>query len=218
MELLCCTQLYHWGSKGHKSLVGRFASANSGNNISEDSTYAEFWMGTHPNGPSLIKATSIRLSEYISSHPEELGSKVLTAFGSQLPFLFKILSVAQPLSIQAHPTKVHAEELFKKYPTIYKDNNHKPEIAIAVTKFKALCGFRTVKEIKFFLKNIPEFEVIIDPNKIIDFLQVSEDDVNCHRLMKECFQCLMLCDGKKVHTATGIKIFIIILKYFISIF
>ena len=46
------------------------------------------------------------------------------------------------LSIQAHPNKAHAEELHAARPHVYKDPNHKPEIAVALTDFEALCGFR----------------------------------------------------------------------------
>jgi mannose-6-phosphate isomerase class I len=51
-------------------------------------------------------------------------------------------SVEKALSIQAHPNKAHAEELHGASPHIYKDPNHKPEIAVALTHFEALCGFR----------------------------------------------------------------------------
>lgn len=47
----------------------------------------------------------------------------------------------------------HAEELHKNFPEMYKDANHKPELAIALTPFEALCGFRPVKQIKEFLKS-----------------------------------------------------------------
>jgi mannose-6-phosphate isomerase len=45
-----------------------------------------------------------------------------------------------------------AEKLHRQYPDIYKDPNHKPELAIALTQFEALCGFRPVEEIKHFLE------------------------------------------------------------------
>jgi mannose-6-phosphate isomerase len=35
---------------------------------------------------------------------------------------------------------------------MYKDPNHKPELAIALTHFEALCGFRPIEEIKQFLE------------------------------------------------------------------
>lgn len=52
-----------------------------------------------------------------------------------------MLSVAKALSIQAHPDKELARELHKTRPDLYKDGNHKPEMALAITEFEALCGF-----------------------------------------------------------------------------
>lgn len=46
----------------------------------------------------------------------------------------------------------HAEKLHAKFPEIYKDPNHKPEIAIALTPFEALCGFRPISDIRKFVK------------------------------------------------------------------
>lgn len=47
------------------------------------------------------------LGEYIRRQPGVLGFPVIEKFGEQLPFLFKVLSVNQALSIQAHPNKVN---------------------------------------------------------------------------------------------------------------
>jgi mannose-6-phosphate isomerase len=55
--------------------------------------------------------------------------------------LLQVLSVAKPLSIQAHPDKALAEKLHAERPDTYKDDNHKPEMAIAITDFRALFGF-----------------------------------------------------------------------------
>jgi mannose-6-phosphate isomerase len=52
-----------------------------------------------------------------------------------------VLSVARPLSIQAHPDKKLAKKMHKAHPNLYKDDNHKPEMALAYTQFEALCGF-----------------------------------------------------------------------------
>lgn len=47
----------------------------------------------------------------------------------------------------------HAEQLFKEHPNLYPDANHKPELAVALTQFEALCGFRPRSEIvDFFLR------------------------------------------------------------------
>jgi mannose-6-phosphate isomerase len=118
---------------------------------------AELWMGAHPVSPSRLSADDKSLAVLIGENPEiALGSCSVSQFGLQLPFLFKILSAASPLSLQAHPGKRQAKEGFKKEnstgiplaaPTRnYKDDNHKPEILLAITDFSALCGFRNVKE------------------------------------------------------------------------
>jgi mannose-6-phosphate isomerase len=96
-----------------------------------------------------------------------------------LPFLFKVLSIKTALSIQvikttischwprllnllnfnntlkAHPDKVLAKSLFENFPKIYKDPNHKPEMAVALTPFQALCGFRSIDDIKVKLAKFP---------------------------------------------------------------
>ena len=78
----------------------------------------------------LGKGKEILLSEWIESNKDVLGEAVKEAFDSKLPFLLKVLSVNKALSIQAHPNKVHAAFLHRERPEIYKDPNHKPEMAI----------------------------------------------------------------------------------------
>ena len=85
----------------------------------------------------------------------------------QLPYLVKVLSVAKALSIQAHPDKALARLLHKDNPKAYKDANHKPEMAIALTPFEAMCGFRPVHEIDHFLTTIPELRCIIGEEGIL---------------------------------------------------
>ena len=53
----------------------------------------------------------------------------------------QVLSVAQALSIQAHPDKELAGLLHTLKSNVYKDANHKPEMVLALTEFEALCGF-----------------------------------------------------------------------------
>ena len=107
MELRCAIQQYAWGKFGRHSEVALLNSSGDPDfMIDETMPYAELWMGTHPNGPSILKGSSQKLSEWIIANPESLGTKVQQKFGIQLPFLFKVLSVNQALSIQAHPDKV----------------------------------------------------------------------------------------------------------------
>jgi len=67
-------------------------------------TAVQLWMGTHPKGPSLIASSGESLAEWIESHHSSLGDQLISS--SQLPFLFKVLSVNIALSIQVHPEKV----------------------------------------------------------------------------------------------------------------
>ena len=64
------------------------------------------------------------------------------------------MSVRTALSIQAHPHKSLAEKLHVEFPDVYKDPNHKPEIAIALSDdFVACYGFASAETI---MKNLDE--------------------------------------------------------------
>ncbi|XP_036204996.1 mannose-6-phosphate isomerase isoform X4 [Myotis myotis] len=153
--LSCVVQQYAWGKMGSHSEVARLlASSDPLARISEDKPYAELWMGTHPRGDAKILDSRISqrtLGQWIAENQDCLGSKVKDTFNGKLPFLFKVLSVETALSIQAHPNKELAEKLHLQAPQHYPDSNHKPEMAIALTSFQGLCGFRPVEEIVTFL-------------------------------------------------------------------
>lgn len=107
MELQCKVQNYEWGKLGLDSTVAKLvSSANPDIAIDPMKPYAELWMGTHPNGPSLIIDRDVLLSEYIKDNLDAIGPAVRKKFGVAVPFLFKILSIRKALSIQAHPNKV----------------------------------------------------------------------------------------------------------------
>jgi len=192
MELSCSVQPYAWGKLGSSSKVAALAGkACQDFVVSEETTYAELWMGTHPNGPSKLTETGELLSDYIAKNPEALGAKIREKFGDQLPYLFKVLSVNKALSIQAHPNKSHAEQLHAERPNIYKDPNHKPEIAVALTDFEGLCGFRPLSEIQNFLKTIPELKTAIG-DKADALISAGESDYQGP--LRDCFESLMVCD------------------------
>ena len=121
--------------------------------------YAELWLGAHPKAPSQIElpdGTLVPLDTWIAAHPVAmLGQAVFDRFGG-LPFLFKVLSAGESLSIQAHPTKDEAELLHAKDPVHYPDDNHKPEIAIALDGLAALIGFKPFAELASTLARSPE--------------------------------------------------------------
>ncbi len=116
---------------------------------------AELWMGAHPGDSSQLMDPSGERSliEAIADKPVMmLGERVEATFGPRLPFLFKVLAAAEPLSLQAHPSAEQAARGFAQEEAAgvpigasrrnYKDSSHKPELLCAVTEFEALCGFR----------------------------------------------------------------------------
>ncbi|ESR61685.1 hypothetical protein CICLE_v10017881mg [Citrus x clementina] len=156
LRLQCAVKNYNWGIVGNKSHVSRLFCLNSGTHINPNEPYAEFWIGTHESGASFLDHGGLSLKEWISKNPDVLGDRVLNKWGGDLPFLFKVLSVEKALSIQAHPDKELARTLHKSQPSLYSDENHKPEMALALTEFEALCGFISLKELRNVLCTVPE--------------------------------------------------------------
>ncbi|CAG5957669.1 mannose-6-phosphate isomerase [Menidia menidia] len=198
--LTCTVQNYAWGKVGLKSEVAKLVVGGDPLAvIEENKPYAELWMGAHPKGDAQIKDNRIAqttLGQWIAHYPACLGSKVKDAFQGQLPFLFKVLSVNTALSIQAHPNKELAASLHAQFPEHYPDNNHKPEMAIALTPFQGLCGFRPVEEILRFLKSVPEFHVLVGDEAAEELRCSVGDDVRTSRALKRCFSRMMSCEKK----------------------
>lgn len=111
-----------------------------------------------------------------------------------LSFLFKVLSVNKTLSIQAHPDKTLAEVLHKKQPDIYKDANHKPEMAIALTTFEALYGFLPPKNLVESLESIPCFKLIIPKEHIDTFKREIEEDEPLRNSLKTILEDIFKFD------------------------
>lgn len=153
-------QHYAWG--GSTYLPKLLSMTNPDNK-----PFAEYWMGAHENSPSLLVADeSIALDKYIQQQPEEtLGSYTMRKFG-RLPYLLKILDVKDMLSIQVHPTKKNAELEFaaenQKGVALnapnrnYKDDNHKPELMLALSEFWLLHGFKPFAALEKILLDTPE--------------------------------------------------------------
>ncbi|KZV36870.1 mannose-6-phosphate isomerase 1-like [Dorcoceras hygrometricum] len=184
VRLKCCVKNYDWGKVGKESSVAWLHAKNSGEAIKDEDPYAEFWMGSHDSGSSYVvvpvadggSGDFVGLKEWIERNPAVLGDEVLRKWGPNLPFLFKVLSVAKALSIQAHPDKDLAALLHKQQPGVYKDDNHKPEMALAVTRFEALCGFVEIEEVKRVLHNVPEIVEVVGSGCADQVLHVSKQD------------------------------------------
>jgi mannose-6-phosphate isomerase len=150
-ELTNPVQKYAWGMK---DWLPRFLGCKNESN----EPWAELWMGAHPKASSLRQRDGVSLDSLVAEKGSELlGASVYEEYG-RLPFLFKVLAVEEPLSIQVHPSQLQAIEGFEKenragidlsaFKRNYRDNNHKPEIICAVEPFTAMKGFRPYHEIK----------------------------------------------------------------------
>lgn len=147
-------QEYDWGS--HTAIAELLGERTPSVN-----PQAELWMGAHPRAPSRVTAAgeSVSLPDLIAAEPASiLGERVDRDHAGRLPFLFKLIAAARPLSIQTHPDAAGAREGFERENALgipldapernYRDASHKPEIICALTRFRALRGFRPPSEIR----------------------------------------------------------------------
>ena len=155
-------QNYAWGSKTALArLQGRPASTEP---------EAELWIGAHPQAPSAVTVAGRRvtLDRLVAERPAETLGPVAQRFGPEVPFLLKVLAVAEPLSIQAHPSLAQAAEGFAREQADgiapdapnrnYRDRNHKPELAVALEPYWMMSGFRSYAELVRHLEavGVPE--------------------------------------------------------------
>ncbi|HEY9334514.1 MAG TPA: mannose-6-phosphate isomerase, class I [Kribbella sp.] len=116
---------------------------------------AELWMGAHESAPSVLP-NGDTLYDAVSADPAAvLGEETAERFDGRFPFLAKLLAAAQPLSIQAHPSRDQAIDGYQRDEAAaiprdaadrnYKDAWPKPEILIALEPFDALVGFRPLE-------------------------------------------------------------------------
>ncbi len=134
---------YDWG--GYEYLPGLLNLEKSGR------PFAEYWLGTHPDGMALLAEEKTPLQGYLEE---------------PLPFLLKVLDVRDMLSLQVHPDKITAEKGFHEeeksgkprnaYDRVYKDNNHKPELMVALSEFWLVQGFKSDSQLLTGFRENPE--------------------------------------------------------------
>ncbi|KZZ90378.1 mannose-6-phosphate isomerase [Ascosphaera apis ARSEF 7405] len=205
------------GKLGNESAAARFAAATAPSDefsIQDDKPYAELWMGTHPSLPSTDLTTSRSLLDIVSENTALLSPEIAAKYSNRLPFLFKILSIRKALSIQAHPNKGLAAKLHAKDPKNYPDDNHKPEMAIAVTDFEGLCGFRPLAEIKGFLGSVDALRELIGEDAATEFEKTvvlkkegeeeTEDEMKTNKsALRTLFTKLMSSSPSAIENATS---------------
>lgn len=65
-----------------------------------------------------------------------------------------MLSIAYALPLQIHPNKDLSAKLHAKEPEKFTDDNHKPEIAVALGKFEVFAGWKPNDQIQFLFDNL----------------------------------------------------------------
>lgn len=160
-------QNYDWGGA---SFIPNLVSET----IKPNTTYAEYWLGAHLKAPSKVitDSGSVSLETFLEEDKiDNLGAEVANNFG-KLPYLFKVLDVSKMLSIQVHPSIAAAKIGYKKeneqgIPLTannrnYKDQNHKPEIMVALTDFWLLHGFLESEKLAKNLKETVELSFLLN--------------------------------------------------------
>ncbi|KAF7953365.1 hypothetical protein EAE96_006574 [Botrytis aclada] len=213
IRLQCGVNSYDWGKVGNDSAAAKFAAATPADDFSiqEEKPYAELWMGTHPSNPSKDLTTKRTLLDLVQDNQALLSKDVSDRFGEKLPFLFKVLSIGKALSIQAHPNKKLAEQLHQKDSKNYPDDNHKPEMTIAITPFDGLCGFRPLAEISHFLSTIPSLKKLVGESEAEEYQSdvkgqetsdKSEDEEKNKKALQKVFTALMNAKREDVENAS----------------
>src|SRR6266536_2509293 len=168
-------------------------------------------MGTHPSNPSKDVTTKRTLLDLVQDNQALLSTDISDRFGQKLPFLFKVLSIGKALSIQAHPNKKLAEQLHAKDSKNYPDDNHKPEMTIAITPFDGLCGFRPLGEISHFLSTVPALKNLVGESEAEAYQSTikgqetsdkTEDEDKNKKALQKAFSALMKSKPEDIEKAS----------------
>uniref|UniRef100_M8CV90 Mannose-6-phosphate isomerase n=1 Tax=Aegilops tauschii TaxID=37682 RepID=M8CV90_AEGTA len=119
-----------------------------------------------------------------------------------------------------------ARALHALRPTTYRDANHKPEMAVAVTEFRALCGFVSVQkfcqkkslkteyehagkslalheELKDVLRTVPEVRMLVGKEDVVKLMTAKEHDggIGVRSYLQSAFTKLMATSKEAVAEA-----------------
>jgi mannose-6-phosphate isomerase len=155
---------------------------------------AELWFGAHPLAPSTVGGEP--LDKVVAQDPVGVvGRASVEAFGPRLPFLLKVIAAAQPLSLQAHPSREQAEAGYAREQAAgvprdaphrtYRDGWPKPELLCALDETDALCGFREPRETRRM------FEQLGVPSALELVAPLANDDVAAAERLKVVFSRLL---------------------------
>lgn len=156
-------QHYDWGS--HTVLQDLLG-------VPDERPDAELWLGAHRSAPSRVLAgpggvepTAPDLASLVLADPAAtLGRRVQDAYGPRLPYLLKVLAAERALSLQVHPLPHQARAGFNRENAAgvpatapersFHDDQHKPEMIVAITPFRGLAGFRRPAQAQTMLDGV----------------------------------------------------------------
>jgi mannose-6-phosphate isomerase len=209
VKLLGAVQHYEWG--GFEFIPGLLGADNRAKR-----PYGELWIGAHPKAPATAETAegAVALDKLIARAPERmLGPDVSVRYGGTLPYLFKVLDVAGMLSIQAHPTIAQARDGFARENAAgialgapqrnYKDENHKPEAAVALTEFWMLHGFRPLEQIAVTLESVPELHELM-PGFSARLQSAGQRGDARAALLRELYEAAMTMPQARVDAMLGV--------------
>jgi len=196
-------QHYDWG--GHNFIPDLLGIENA-----TRKPFAELWIGAHAKAPSIVELGGAEepLDTLIAKAPAAiLGSAASLHFNGRLPYLLKILDVKKMLSIQAHPTLAQARHGFARENAEgipleasnrnYKDDNHKPEIGVALTEFWMLHGFRPLEQIAGMFGQTPELSSLL-PDLPHRLAEAHHDHEARRGLLRELYSSVMTMPQERV--------------------
>ena len=203
MPLKGSVQYYEWG--GYEFIPSLLGIRNEGKK-----PFAELWLGTHPKSPASVEISGelVSLENVIRRGPEEiLGPAVSSRFEGRLPYLLKVLDARKMLSIQAHPNKRQAEEGLARESAAgirlrsahrnYSDDNHKPEVHVALTEFWMLQGFRPLEQAAATFMSLSELAPIM-PDLDLRLSAAGRNSEARRSLLRELYGSVMLMPQPRV--------------------
>ena len=188
LELRGKAQSYAWGKVGTRSRISGFLER-----VEAAEPLAEYWLGTHPKGPSDVVLPSGEVRPLTSV----LGDS------TALSFMLKVLSINSDfgLSIQSHPDSSWAKILHERDPRNYPDASHKPEIGVALTPVTLLFGFRPLSTLATLVGAFPAFERLWGAELLTSLVKVKATEHE-PEVLKELFAGLLNASPEIVASVT----------------
>src|SRR5215212_1032371 len=180
-------QPYAWGSR---TAIPEFLGSEP-----TGKPQAELWFGAHPLAPSTVEGEP--LDKVVEHDPVDVvGRPSVEAFGPRLPFLLKVIAAAQPLSLQAHPSREQAEAGFAREQTAgiprdapnrtYRDGWPKPEVLCAMVEAEVPAEERLATVFGRLLRLSPDQRsVITEVVQAAEAVDQSEDPRSFTRTARE---------------------------------